>query len=51
MDFAGLGWGPVAETCEHGNEPLGSKMMGIGLTIFDTISLLKGTLIHLDKYY
>jgi hypothetical protein len=24
LDSSGLGWGPVAGLCEHGNEPSGS---------------------------
>jgi hypothetical protein len=23
LDLSGLGWGPVAGSCEHGNEPSG----------------------------
>jgi hypothetical protein len=24
LDRSGLGWGPVEDSCEHGNEPSGS---------------------------
>jgi hypothetical protein len=28
LDASGSGWGPVADCCEHGNEPSGSMKGG-----------------------
>jgi hypothetical protein len=36
LDSSGSGYGPVAGSCEHGNEPLGSTKYGE----FDTLSVV-----------
>jgi hypothetical protein len=41
VDSSGSGYGPVADSCEHGNEPFGSTEGGEFLEKLSTYQLLK----------
>jgi hypothetical protein len=40
MDLSDSGWGPVEESCEHGNEPLVSLLASLLFFFFFVLSTL-----------
>jgi hypothetical protein len=46
MDASGPEWGPVAGSCEHTNEPLGSIESVEFLASWVTVSFSRRTLLH-----
>jgi hypothetical protein len=50
LDSSGSGYGPVAGSCEHGNEPSGSIKVGEFLDYLNFYWLSRMTLLHVVIY-